>query len=256
MTITQALFLFGAAALGGALNAVAGGGSFFSFPALLFVGVPEVSANATNSVALWPGYVASMAAYRRELARLWRELLGLCVMSLIGGAIGALLLLRTSDATFARMIPWLLLAATLIFATSQPAMRWLRARQPHNGAASPRRRLVVTLLQLPIAIYGGFFGGGVGILMLAALAIAGMEDIHEMNALKALFSALINGVAVLLFIVAGVVQWPAALVMIGGAIVGGYGGAALARLIKPPLVRRFVIAVGAVLTVYFFIKTY
>jgi uncharacterized membrane protein YfcA len=253
MTLLQGLFLLGAAALGGALNAVAGGGSFFSFPALLFVGVPEVSANATNSVALWPGYVASMGAYRRELMRLRGTLLWLSVLSLIGGAIGALLLLRTSDATFARMIPWLLLAATLIFACSRPAMRWL---QTHHGAPSPRRRAAVTLLQLPIAIYGGFFGGGVGILMLAALSLAGMEDIHEMNGLKALFSALINGVAVLLFIVAGVVQWPAALVMIAGAIAGGYGGAALARLVAPAMVRRFVIAVGAALTVYFFVTTY
>jgi uncharacterized membrane protein YfcA len=255
MNLLQALFLFGAAALGGALNAVAGGGSFFSFPALLFVGVPEVSANATNSVALWPGYVASMGAYRRELARQRGTLLPLSVVSLIGGAIGAWLLLRTSDQTFAQMIPWLLLLATVIFASSQPLMRWLRARQDLHGAPSTARRVGVTLLQLPIAIYGGFFGGGVGILMLAALSIAGMEDIHEMNGLKALFSTLINGVAVALFIVAGVVRWPAALVMVGGAIVGGYGGAALARLVPPAQVRRFVIVVGATLTVYFFIRS-
>jgi uncharacterized membrane protein YfcA len=256
MNLLQALFLFGAAALGGALNAVAGGGSFFSFPALLFVGVPEVSANATNSVALWPGYVASMGAYRRELARHRGTLLALSIASLIGGAIGALLLLRTNDETFARMIPWLLLLATIIFAGSQPLMRWLRARQTLHGEASPARRVGVTLLQLPIAIYGGFFGGGVGILMLAALSIAGMEDIHEMNGLKALFSTLINGVAVVLFIAAGVVRWPAALVMIAGAIAGGYGGAVLARLVAPAQVRRFVIVVGAALTVYFFLRTY
>jgi uncharacterized membrane protein YfcA len=241
--------------LGGTLNAVAGGGSFFSFPALLFVGVPPISANATSAAALWPGSVASTIAYRRELARQDRsQLLLLSAISLAGGLIGALLLLRTEDITFARLIPYLLLVATLIFASSNTIVRRLRAHEATHPTPAGLRRLLVPLGQFFIAIYGGFFGGGIGILMLAALAVAGMEDIHEMNAVKTLLATIINGISVLTFILAGVVRWPEALVMVAGAIVGGYGAAAIARKIPPPLVRRFVILVGIVLTLYFFLK--
>lgn len=255
MTLLQALFLFAAALLGGVLNAVAGGGSFFSFPALLFAGVAPVSANATSTIALWPGSLASLLAYRRELARRGiGGLLWLSLISLAGGTLGSLLLLRTRDATFARLVPFLLLLATLIFAFSGPALRWLRARGTSHGPPSAARRLAVALSQLLIAVYGGFFGGGIGILMLAALAVSGMEDIHEMNALKTLLAAIINGISVLIFIAAGVARWPEAAVMIAGAIAGGYGGAALGRRVEPLLIRRFVIVVGAALTIYFFVR--
>jgi uncharacterized membrane protein YfcA len=252
MTLVEAIFLFLAALMGGGLNSVAGGGSFFVFPALLFVGVSPISANATNTVALWPGSIASVGAYRRELVRQHQGLPQLIITSVVGSIIGAQLLLGTQEATFARLVPYLLLLATLIFAVSGPLTRRLRARQAAHPASPWLARFVVPLIQLATAIYGGFFGGGIGILMLATLALTGMDDIHEMNAIKTLLATLINGVAVVAFIAAGVVRWPEALVMIAGATVGGYGGASLARRLQPIVVRRFVIVVGMALTLYFF----
>ncbi len=256
MTLFDALMLFGSAIIAGAINSVAGGGTFFTFPTLLFTGVTPVSANATNTVALWPGSLASVGAYRQELARHKKGLLSLSIISMIGGLIGAWLLLRTRDETFARLVPYLLLLATLIFTFSGYVTRWLRSRakQRPAGESPGASRIFVPLLQLAIAIYGGFFGGGIGILMLATLALMGMEDIHEMNALKTLLATLINGIAVVLFIVEGAARWPEALVMVVGAIIGGYYGAVIAKRLNPVFVRRFVIIVGFLLTIYFFIK--
>ena len=243
-----------AAMLAGALNSVAGGGSFITFPALLLSGVLPIQANATSTVALWPGSISSAAAYRRELRR-ERRLLGvLAVASLAGGLIGAILLLRTPQSTFVRLIPWLLLLATLLFAFGGPIANRLRRLmgKEHGGAVTGVWGVAV--LQLIIAIYGGYFGGGIGILMLASLALLGMEHIHAMNALKTLMAGLINGVAVVTFILAGAVAWPQAVVMIAGGIVGGYGGAYFARQLDPRLVRTFVIVVGVSMTAYFFLR--
>jgi uncharacterized membrane protein YfcA len=280
MIFLQFCLLFVAAILGGALNSVAGGGSFIAFPALIFTGVPPINANATNTVALWPGSVASTAAYRKELAQQQRSvLIVLSGMSLIGGTLGALLLLHTSQATFVRLIPYLLLVATLLFAfggriTTYVRERRRRARQLEidnpslvSLAETQDEKLVVpstvpsrfalagiALIQLVIATYGGYFGGGIGILMLAALGLMGMENIHVMNALKTLLTSFINGVAVITFAIAGAVVWPQALLMVIGAIIGGYGGAYLARKIDPRWVRLFVILVGFGMTIYFFIR--
>lgn len=254
MPITQALLLFVAATVAGAVNSVAGGGTFFSYPALLAAGVPEVPANATNAVALWPGSAASVWAYRRELGTQRQHLVLFSVISIIGGIIGGALLLITSNATFRVLLPYLLLFATLIFTFSGPVTRRLRARRPAGERPSALRALGVPLLQFATAVYGGFFGGGIGILMLATLAIMGMENIHEMNALKTLLATLINGSAVVLFVLRGAVFWPEALVMVVGATVGGYVGAAVARHIEPKLVRRFVIVCGFALSLYYFIQ--
>jgi uncharacterized membrane protein YfcA len=243
--------LLGAALLGGAMNAVAGGGSFFSFPALLLVGIAPVSANATNAVALWPASIASMGAYRRELAQQQQPLRLMSALSLAGGAIGALLLLRTSDIAFSRLIPYLLLFATVLFAGSSQITRWVR--RGASGHLQHRHGVFTLMVQFVIAIYGGFFGAGLGIMLLASLALLGLNNIHEMNAVKVLLSTLIAGVAVLLFALAGAVNWPAALVMVAGSIAGGYGGAALARRLDPRRVRWFVITVGVVLTLYYFV---
>lgn len=251
MTWLDMGLLIGAALLAGAMNAVAGGGSFFSFPALLLVGIAPVSANATNAVALWPASIASMGAYRRELAQQQQPLRLMSALSLVGGAIGALLLLRTSDMLFDRLIPYLLLFATVLFAGSNQITRWVR-RDAIDHA--PRHGLFGMVMQFVIAVYGGFFGAGLGIMLLASLALLGLDNIHEMNAVKVLLSTLIAGVAVLLFTFAGAVNWPAALVMVAGSIVGGYGGAALARRLDPRRVRWFVITVGVALTVYYFLK--
>ncbi|MBO0782701.1 MAG: sulfite exporter TauE/SafE family protein [Ktedonobacteraceae bacterium] len=255
MTFPNILLLFIAAVLGGTLNAVAGGGSFFCFPALVFTGMPPITANATNTVALWPGSLASVGAYRREMKQIRPILLILLTAtSLIGGILGALLLLNTSPKTFERLIPFLLLLATLLFAFSGPITARLRLRDIGKVQLTRRNLVGISVAQLVISVYGGYFGGGIGILMLATLALMGMEDIHAMNALKTLLATFINGIAVVTFIIAGIVSWPQAIVMVIGAIAGGYGGAYYARKINPKWIRLFVIVVGLVLTVYFFIQ--
>ncbi len=255
MTFLQACLLFIAAILGGTLNSVAGGGSFIGFPALIFTGVPPINANATNTVALWPGSVASMRAYRKELAEQDRKLLlVLGGTSLVGGVFGAILLLRTPQSTFTLLIPYLLLLATLLFTFSKPITGFLRKYIPYKEQSSWPALLVVAFFQIIIAIYGGYFGGGIGILMLATLGMMGMEDINAMNAVKTLLQASINGVAVITFIIAGAVAWPQAILMVVGAIIGGYGGAYFARQIDQRWIRLFVILVGSSMTLYFFLR--
>ena len=257
MTLLQFILLFLAAVLGGALNSVAGGGSFITFPSLIFAGIGAKVANATSTVALWPGSVASASAYRKELASQNRPLL-LVLMgtSLVGGVLGAILLLRTAQSTFVQLIPYLLLLATLLFAFSGPITSRLRKGEPleQKTQISWQRLAGISLLQLVIATYGGYFGGGIGIMMLASLALMGMENIHEMNALKTILQASINGVAVITFIVAGAVVWLQAMIMILGAIAGGFAGAYYARKLDQRLVRAFVILIGTGLTIYFFLK--
>lgn len=253
MTLLQAIVLAAVALLAGAINSVAGGGSFFTFPTLILTGVPSVQANATNTVALWPGIVASIAGYRKELAGR-RDLLVLVVISLVGGTLGAYLLLHTPQSTFTRLIPFLLLFATLLFAFGGRIALALRNRMGKSRASSRAVAVIVAFVQFVIAVYGGYFGGGIGILMLASLALMGMENMHRMNAVKTVLAACINGVAVVTFIVARAVFWPQAIVMTLGAIVGGYGGATLARKLPPAWVRRFVIAVGLGMSVLFFIN--
>lgn len=257
MTWYQAGILFVAAVLGGTLNSVAGGGSFLTFPTLIFTGVPAIEANATSTVALWPGAVASIGGYRGAMRVERRLLLILSGVSLLGGVLGAILLLHTKQALFLKLVPYLLLLATLLFAFGGPLTARLRRRKGDHDEESSTFRLPlgwIIALQFVIALYGGFFGGGIGILMLATLTLMGMEDIHSANALKALLNACINGVAVITFIVAGAVFWGQAVVMIFGAIAGGYGGASIARRLDPTLVRRFVILVGLVMSAYFFVR--
>ncbi len=252
MELTNFAILFFAAAIAGVINAVAGGGSFVSFPALVLVGVPPISASATNTMALWPGNVASTGAYRRELGAQRSNIIVFSAVSLIGGLLGALLLLYTREAVFKQLIPYLLLGATVVFIASP----WLTRKARAVGgslANSPLQRVGVMALYLLIAIYGGFFGAGLGILTLAVLALLGQDQIHEMNALKTLQAVMVNGIAVVTFIFAGIIQWPVVLVMIVGAIVGGYGGAAVARRVKPLYVRRLVIVISVVMTIYFFL---
>lgn len=252
MSLAQLAVLFLAATAAGAINAVAGGGSFISFPALVLAGVPPISANATNTVALWPGTLASVGAYRRELAVQRTGILLFSAISLAGGLLGALLLLRTEESVFEELIPYLLLLATLVFAFS-PQLTRLSRRAGGARQGAPLRRAGILALYFAVAVYGGFFGAGLGILTLAVLGLLGLENIHEMNALKTLQAGLVNGVAVAAFAVAGVVQWPVAALMTVGAILGGYGGAAVARRIKPAYVRYTVIAISVSLTLYFFL---
>jgi uncharacterized protein len=250
------ILLIGAAAfLAGAMNALAGGGTFFSFPALLAVGVPPVSANASNSVALWPASISGALAYRRELSRHKRYLAPLSAIALAGGLAGGLLLLVTRDATFARLVPWLLLIATLLFAFSGQVQTMLARLRGDGAMESVRNTPASLLVQLAVSVYGGFFGAGMGILMVATLAIQGHADVQDINAIKNWLSALIYSVAVVTFVTAGAVSWPHTAVMLATATAGGYAGAVLARRIPQLWLRRFIIAVGAVLTLYYFRKT-
>lgn len=238
--------------LAGAMNSMAGGGTFFSFPAMLAVGVPPVVANASNSVALWPASLSGAWAYRRELARYKRYLIPMGVVSFLGGIGGGLLLLSTRDAIFSLLIPWLLLFATVLFAFSGQLSQWLRGGE----AGAPGTNAMALAGHMAVSIYGGFFGAGMGILMIASLAMAGHDDVHEINAIKNLLSAVIYSVTITTFVIAGAVDWPFTLVMMATAIFGGYAGAAAARKIPALWMRRFIIGVGVLLTLYYFYKTY
>ncbi len=254
MTLEIAILLFAAGVLGGALNSVAGGGSFIAFPALLFTGVPPIPANATNTIALWTGAAASGGAYRKRLDVPRRVMIPLLTASLIGGLVGAFLLLKTPANTFMRVLPWLTLGATLLFAFGRKIAGGRRSVIEHEttGAALAG----ATAFQLAVGVYGGYFGGGMGIVMLAMLAMLGMTDIHSMNALKSVMGSVINGVAVVTFIVARAVYWKQGIVMIVGGIAGGYLGAHFAQKIPQVWIRWFVVLVGAGMTVYFFWKSY
>jgi hypothetical protein len=250
----NAVLLFVAAVLGGALNAVAGGGSFIAFPTLLFSGVPPIPANATNTVALWTGLVFSGGAFRQHLNVRMRVVLALLAVSFAGGIVGALLLLRTPAQTFMRVLPWLMLSATLLFIFGRRILRANVASASHE--ASTRAIFLASFFQLLVAIYGGYFGGGMGIVILAMLTAFGMADIHAMNALKTVLSSATNGIAVIVFIVSHAVYWPQALVMIFGAALGGYFGARYSLRLPQNYVRWFVIAIGTVMTGYFFVRAY
>jgi uncharacterized membrane protein YfcA len=254
LTIQTAVFIFFAGALGGALNAVAGGGSFIGLPALISTGVAPIAANATNTVALWVGTTASTGAYRRHLDISRRVMIPLTVTSLIGGVGGAYLLLHTPERTFLRVLPWLMLGATALFMFGGRVARGSAGSIAHDASTSALA--IASLFELIVAVYGGYFGGGVGILNLAMLAALGMTDIHAMNALKVLLGGIINGVAVLTFIAAGAVVWKEAGVMIAGAVCGGYLGAHYAQKLRPIWIRSFVIAVGISMTAFFFWKAY
>jgi uncharacterized membrane protein YfcA len=250
----NAIFLFFAGALGGAINAVAGGGSFVAFPALMFTGVPPVSANATNTLALWVGVTASGGAYRNRLSISRRVMIPLIVTSVIGGLAGAFLLIKTPAQTFLKVMPWLMLGATLLFAFGKHLTGRIAA-----GISSDASRGAIagaSVFELLVAVYGGYFGGGIGIMNLAMLAAMGMTDIHDMNALKVVLGGVINGVATITFVITGAIVWPQAIVMTVGAILGGYFAAHYAQKLPQSWIRAFVILVGAAMTVYFFVLGY
>lgn len=254
LTLATIIFLFVAGALGGALNSVAGGGSFIAFPALLFTGVPPIQANATNTIALWTGATASGGAYRKRLDVPRRVLIPLLAASLIGGVVGAFLLLKTPAHTFMRVLPWLTLGATLLFAFGKKIAGGRRSVIEHESTNVALAG--ATFFQLCVGVYGGYFGGGMGIVMLAMLAALGMTDIHAMNALKSVMGSVINGVAVVTFVIAGAIYWRHGIVMILGATAGGYLGAHYAMKMPQVWIRWFVVVVGAGMTAYFFWKSY
>lgn len=248
------VFLFFAALVAGIMNSVAGGGSFITFPALLFTRMPAIPANATNTAAVWPGSVASAVAYRKMLTpETRRTLLPLLLMCLIGALLGAHILLHTPPATFVKLIPWLLLIATIFFAASGKITQWIN-RRTQGGARSRGWIVGGFLLQLIIAMYVGYFGAGAGILLLAMLALMGERDIHTMNGMKTVIVSVANAVALATFIVARIIVWPQALLMVAGSLIGGYGGAYFAQRLKQIYVRRAIIVIGLAMSAYFFIR--
>ena len=255
--LSQAILLFFGAAIAGTLNAIAGGGSFVSFPVLLFTGVPAVPANASNTVALWPGLAASTVAYLKHLRAPLRLLVPLLVTSVVGGWAGALLLLKTPQHTFLHLVPWLLLGGTSLFAFGNK----IRAIAGRAAIVEDLRQLswqaitVTSILELLLAVYGGYFGAGIGFVTLGMLAALGMRDILAMGAIRTLLAGAINAAAVVTFIWAGAVLWPQCTVMIAGALTGGWFGARYAQKADPRTMRLVVIGVGLLMSTYFFVTT-
>jgi uncharacterized membrane protein YfcA len=253
---TEIALLFGAALIAGALNSIAGGGSFLSFPLLLFLGIPSVQANASNTVALWPGTLASTGAYRKSLSRdLLRRMLPLVLSTVAGSLAGAWLLLHTRQRTFDKLVPWLLLSGTLLFSTRDRVSGWVSGSQEGRD---PSRKTVawITLVQGLLGIYIGYFGAGVGIVMMPLLVLMGIDNIHSMSGIRTVLVTCGNAVAVTLFIAAHAVLWPIVLVMTLGAILGGYAGAHAAQMMPPKTIGYLVIAIGFAMSAVFFWRTY
>ena len=243
MPLVHVLAAFAVAFAAGMINSVAGGGTLLSFPTLIWLGLNSVTANATSTVAIWPGSLGGMWGFRRELRTAEPRMLALTIPSLIGGLLGAILLEWTRPALFDHIAPFLILFATVLFMLQETVQRVLKTggQKRHE---SMKWLIGAMLFQLLVGLYGGYFGAGIGIMMLAALSILGLTDLHQMNGLKNFFALCINGIAAVWFIRAGMVYWPDVVTMAVGAIIGGYGGAGAARKLGRTVVRRIVIAIG------------
>ncbi len=256
MNIPGLILLFIAAFIGGAINSVAGGGSLIAFPALVVFGIDKIVANATNTAALWPGTIGSTWAYREDLKPLKNLLVLLLIPSFIGGLLGALLLTRTPPELFGRIVPLLVLFATLLFAFRDFFNRFAaKDMNADEGHISRGGRVWGILFQTFVATYGGYFGAGIGILMLASLSLMGLRDIHRMNALKTSLSFVINGVALVFFAISGIIDWPLAILMGAGGLLGGYAGARYAKRINQKYLRAFVVVMGLVASAYLFLRS-
>lgn len=235
--------------LGGGLNAIAGGGSFFTFPALVFAGVPVIAANATGTLALLPGYIASTWGYREDLrAPATLAMAAVIGVSVVGGALGAFLLLTTPDEVFRAIVPWLLLAATLVFAVGPGLLRAFKRSDSTGEAGSLSQGSALAA----VSIYGGYFNGGLGIVLLAAFGLLGHRNIHQMQALKNLISSVLTAIAVTVYAFGGAIVWLEAVVMMIAASIGGYVMARVARRLSETVVRAVVITTGTIMTILFF----
>jgi uncharacterized protein len=251
----QHAWLVVASFLAGALNAMAGGGSFLSFPALLGVGVPPIQANATNTVALWPGQFTSIAAYWQDLKTNVRLVLPVCSAALLGGLAGAIVLLRTGQAAFLALVPWLLLLAAGLFAASGPVSGWLQRNRV--SVAGTRPHLAPLWIGLVVVcFYIGYFGAGAGFLVMSVLAVFGIQNINQVNALKVVATTTANGIAVVTFILEKQIIWKYCLLMMIAAAVGGYLGARYSRGLNPRFMRMLVVLIGLGMAAYFFWKQY
>lgn len=245
MTVLTISLMFVAGFFSGAINAIAGGGTFLTFGVLTLVGLPAVTANATSSIIQFPGYITSTLAYFKEFGSLWKSALVLGIVSIIGALLGALFLMSLSNPAFRVMVPWLLLAATLVFAAGP----WLK---PGNSGTRHAATPFGLLVQAITAFYGGFFGAGMGIMMLASLGLATGGDYHRLNALKNFLSIIIAAVAIAVFSTAGAVSWLHAAIMVPAAALGGYVGVHTAKRVPQTMLRWIVVVAGLALSLYYF----
>jgi uncharacterized membrane protein YfcA len=254
------LWLTVAAFVAGVLNAVAGGGSFLLFPAMLSMKMLPVQANATNTVALWPGQFTSVFAYRDDIRKNLRLAMIMGVAGLLGGTAGAIVLLNTPQKTFLRLVPWLLLVASILFALSGPASRWLGrgSKVRRKGAAESEThqpsRVPVFLLTIVVCFYVGYFGAGAGFVIITLLSLFGFQDMNEINALKVVSTTMANGIAFLIFVFEGQVVWRYCLVAMVTCAIGGYTSARFARMIPQKILRGAVIFIGFAMSAWFFWK--
>jgi uncharacterized membrane protein YfcA len=248
-----------AAFLAGLLNAVAGGGSFLLFPAMMGMGILPVQANATNTVALWPGQLTSVAAYWSDVRKNVRIAIPMAMAGLLGGTAGAIVLLHTPQTTFLHLVPWLLLVAAVIFALSGPVSGWLERRkaknaQPAIGDVHRPNMVAIFFLTIVVCFYIGYFGAGAGFLIITLLSLFGYQDLNEINALKVVSTTMANGIAFLLFVVNGQVVLRYCLVAMVTCAIGGYTSASLARRIPQQVLRATVVAIGLGMAAWFFWK--
>lgn len=249
MDILTIILLFAAGVFTGMINAVAGGGTFLSFGALTLIGVPPVVANATSSITQFPGYITSTLAYWEDFKTFWRGAIALSLASIAGALLGSWILLQLDNPQFRTLVPWLLLAATALFAAGP----YLKPK-PKPGQQASVGSFFGTAMQFVTAIYGGFFGAGMGVMMLASLGLSQAGDYHRLNALKNMLAVVIAAVAIVVFVSGGVVAWPQAIVMIPGVALGGWSGVWVAKRVPQSIMRWVVIAVGLLLAVYYFVK--
>lgn len=250
MTLLEAGLLLLAGFLSGVVNAVAGGGTFITFGAMTLAGVPPISANATSSIAQIPGYITSTLAYWSDIKRIWKSALALAVASIVGSLLGAWILLRLDNPQFSSLVPWLLLAATALFAAGP----WLKPKPRQDGSPASSHGVIGAIVQFVASIYGGFFGAGMGVMMLATLGLTQPGDYHRLNSIKNLLSVVIAAVAILVFVTGGVVSWLYAALMVPGVALGGYAGVWTAKRMPQIYVRVFVIAIGIFLAGYYFFR--
>lgn len=240
--------MFTTAFVAGLVNSIAGGGTLLTFPLLIWLGLDPKVANATSTVALWPGLFGGLFGYRREMNDSSLILMRLGVTSVVGGGLGAWLLILTPSPTFARLVPFLILFATILFMLQGPVNRWLHLPSA-SGESTGTWWTIAIVVQFFSAMYGGYFGAGNGIWMLAAMGVLGLNDIHRANGIKNFLGICINSVAVVAFAIAHLVSWPRALLMAGGALIGGYVGARTARRVGPVVIRRAIVVIGLVIAI-------
>lgn len=252
----EMLLLLGAGLLGGAVNSLAGGGSFIVFPALLAAGVPPVMANASNTYAALPGYISGAIGYWHDLRRHKARLIGYGMAGLVGGYLGAELLLRVSDEQFSIVVPWLMALAVFLFAFGGSISRWVAARSKGEKNMALAGTIGLFAVLVLVCFYGGFFNAGLGILLLAFFALAGLTDIHAMNGMKLIISSTVAAIAVVRFALSGEIAWFEGTLAFVGTLVGGYLSARLAHLIPAKTLRSAIIAYGVVLTAVFFYEAY